>query len=77
VSERTEANKERAVSYAAYRALVDVLPADTATVYKPLMRKLGYNPDDNSTDIETPTGIGNVACAGARIPPPRQVQPAR
>jgi hypothetical protein len=62
-SERTLANKEKAISYAAYRALVDVLPADTESVYKPLMKQLGYDPNDNSTDIETPTGIGNVACA--------------
>jgi hypothetical protein len=63
VSERTLANKERAISYAAYRALADVLPVDTDSVYKPLMKELGYDPDDHSTDIETPTGIGNVACA--------------
>ncbi|MGC1614833.1 MAG: vanadium-dependent haloperoxidase [Candidatus Acidiferrum sp.] len=62
-SERTEANKERAISYAAYRALADMLPVDTESVYKPLMRQLGYDPNDLSTDIETPTGIGNVACA--------------
>ena len=62
-SERTAANKERATSYAAYRALVDVLPVDTNSVYIPLMKQLGYDPNDNSTDIETPTGIGNVACA--------------
>lgn len=62
-SEHTLANKERAISYAAYRALVDVLPVDTRTVYIPLMKQLGYDPNDNSTDIETPTGIGNVACA--------------
>ena len=62
-SERTEANKERAISYAAYRALSDVLPVDTNSVYTPLMWELGYDPDDHSTDIETPTGIGNVACA--------------
>jgi hypothetical protein len=61
--ERTQANKERAISYAAYRALSDVLPVDTESVYKPLMKQLGYDPNDNSTDIETPTGIGNVACA--------------
>lgn len=61
-SERNQANKERAISYAAYRALADVLPLDTESVYKPLMRKLGYDPNDHSTDIETPTGIGNVAC---------------
>ena len=62
-SERTLENKEKAISYAAYRALVDVLPVDTDSVYKPLMKQLGYDPNDNSTDIETPTGIGNVACA--------------
>jgi hypothetical protein len=26
------------------------------------MTSLGYDPNDNSTDITTPTGIGNVAC---------------
>jgi len=62
VNERTQANKERAISYAAYRALADVLPVDTESVYKPLMHQLGYDPNDNSIDIETPTGIGNVAC---------------
>jgi hypothetical protein len=61
-NERTLANKERAISYAAYRALADVLPVDTESIYKPLMRQLSYDPNDNSTDIETPTGIANVAC---------------
>lgn len=61
--ERTLENKERAISYAAYRALSDVLPVDTDSVYKPLMKQLEYDPNDHSTDIETPTGIGNVACA--------------
>jgi uncharacterized protein DUF6851/vanadium-dependent haloperoxidase-like protein len=60
--ERTLANKQEAISYAAYRALVDILPVDTNTLYRPLMRQLGYDPDDKSTDIETPVGIGNVAC---------------
>jgi hypothetical protein len=63
LAERTLANKERAISYAAYRALSDVLPVDTESVYKPLMKELGYDPNDNSTDIEAATGIGNVACA--------------
>jgi hypothetical protein len=61
--ERTLSNKEKAISYAAFRALVDVLPVDTDSVFKPLMKQLGYDPNDNSTDIETPTGIGNVSCA--------------
>lgn len=62
-SEQTAANKEKAISYAAYRALVDVLPVDTNSVYIPLMKQLSYDPNDKSTDIETPSGIGNVACA--------------
>ncbi|MFZ0287062.1 MAG: vanadium-dependent haloperoxidase [Terriglobales bacterium] len=61
--ERTEANKEKAISYAAYRALMDVLSVDADSVYIPLMKQLAFDPNDNSTDIETPAGIGNVACA--------------
>jgi hypothetical protein len=61
-SERTLVNKEEAISYAAYRALSDVLPVDINSVYRPLMQQLGYNPDNNSTDIDIPAGIGNVAC---------------
>ena len=63
LSERTLANKERAASYAAYRALSDLFPADTTSVYKPMMSRLGYDADNTSTDIETPAGIGNVACS--------------
>jgi hypothetical protein len=63
VGERTLANKERAISFAAYRALADIMPSEIQSVYIPLMEQLGYDPSDNSTDIETPTGIGNVACA--------------
>jgi hypothetical protein len=62
-SERTLAHKEEAISYAAYRALSDVLSGDTESIYKPLMKQLGYDPNNNSTDIETPEGIANVACA--------------
>lgn len=62
-SERTQANKEKAISFAAFRALNDLLGVDADTVYVPLMKQLGYNPNDHSTDIETPAGIGNVACA--------------
>lgn len=62
-SERTEANKDQAISYAAYRALLDLFPADAAAVFTPLMTSLGYNPANTSTDITTPAGIGNVACA--------------
>jgi hypothetical protein len=62
-SEMTVVNKEKAISYAAYRALMDLLPADKDSVYVPLMRNLGYTPENESTDIETPIGIANVSCA--------------
>jgi len=61
--ERTEANKEQAISYAAYRALVDLFPADAAASFTPLMVSLGYDPANTTTDVKMPAGIGNVACA--------------
>src|SRR5579859_7384360 len=60
--EHTDANKGKAISFAAYRAAVDLFPADKATVFDPLMAALGYDPTDQSTDVTTPSGIGNVAC---------------
>lgn len=60
--ERTLANKERAVSYAAYRALTDLFPAQKPT-FDSLMESLNLDPADTSTDVATPTGIGNVAAA--------------
>jgi uncharacterized protein DUF6851/vanadium-dependent haloperoxidase-like protein len=59
--ERTLANKTKAISFAAYRAGVDLFPASKGTVFDPLMAELGYDPADTSTDPATPTGVGNVA----------------
>lgn len=62
--ESTLANKEKAVSFAAYRALVDLFPQpDQFQKFGDLMHRLGYDPSDSSTDIRTPSGIGNVAAA--------------
>ena len=61
--ERTLANKKIAITYAAYRAAVDLLPGSTATVFDPLMRSLGFDPNNKSTDPTTPVGVGNVAAA--------------
>lgn len=60
--ERTLENKNKTISFAAYRAAVDLFPIDENKVFRPLMAQLGYNPDDLSRDTLTPTGIGNVAC---------------
>src|SRR5437879_6075989 len=62
--ERSLENKNEAISFAAYRAAVDLFPADRVGVFDPLMADLGYDPGDTSTDDTTPTGIGNLA-AGA------------
>jgi len=59
--EHAQANKETAISFAAYRAAVDVFPGDRLSVFDPLMRTLGYNPNDSTTDATTPAGIGNIA----------------
>jgi hypothetical protein len=39
------------------------MPGDKGSVYDPLMVALGYDPNDVSTDVTTPDGIGDVACA--------------
>jgi hypothetical protein len=59
--EHTEANKEIAISFAAYCAAVDLFPGDKQSVFDPLMRSLGYDPNNTTTDVTTPVGIGNVA----------------
>lgn len=59
--ERTLANTKQAISFAAYRAAADLFPGSTASVFDPLMRSLGYDGCDHSTDTSTAAGIGNVA----------------
>src|SRR2546428_2786779 len=61
--ERTLANKNEAISFAAYRALVDLFALDKASVFDPLMASLGYDPNNLTINRDTPAGIGNVACA--------------
>jgi hypothetical protein len=68
-NERTLANKERAVAYAAYRAMLDVFPEDAdwisedADWIKARMRERGFDPEDNTNDVSKPQGIGNAAAA--------------
>jgi hypothetical protein len=60
-AEHTLANKNQAISFAAYRALLDLFPqAGQAAMFEARMRELGYDPTDASTDTSTPAGIGNV-----------------
>jgi len=60
--ERTPANQAKAISYATYRGLVGVFGDDKPWLDEQ-MRRLGYDPDDASTDTATPQGIGNAAAA--------------
>ena len=61
-AERTEANKAKAVAYATYRAMLYVFPED-ADWLSAQMRARGLDPGDDSTDVSTPQGVGNVAAA--------------
>jgi hypothetical protein len=60
-NERTLSNRVQAISFAAYRAAVDLFPGSIATVFDPLLRDLGYDRADLSLDLATPTGVGNAA----------------
>jgi hypothetical protein len=60
---RTLENKTEAISFAAYRAVVDLFALDDLTMFRPLMASLGYDPDNTTTDTNTPAGVGNTACA--------------
>ena len=59
--ERRMKNKVEAISFAAYRAAVDLFPADRVTVFDPLMAELGFDAAYHSSDPATPAGIGNLA----------------
>ncbi len=67
--EWTLENKEAAISYAAYRAMMVYYAFDSAAITKK-MKEFGYDPSDNSVDPTTPAGIGNLAAktiAGSRM----------
>ena len=59
--ERTLAAKEVAVSYAAFTALVDLIPSQRPS-FERLMQEIGLDPSDQSTDPSAPAGVGNSAC---------------
>ena len=59
--ERTLTNMNKAISFAAYRATVDLFPGDRTSVFDPLMGRLGYDPANTTHDTTTPAGVGNVA----------------
>ena len=58
--QKTKADVSQAVSYAAYRAMMDLFPSKAAA-FASLMQSQGYDPNNTSTDITTQAGVGNVA----------------
>lgn len=58
--EWTLENKEKAISYAAYRAMSEYYYKDEP-MFAEFMRELGYDPENESLDPSTPEGIGNLA----------------
>ncbi len=57
-SESNEANKQMALSFAAYRVLLDLYPSEKAR-FDARMAQFGYNPADTTIDPALPQGIGN------------------
>ena len=61
-SERTDAHKKTAMSYAAYRVLVDLFPSAEPSFRSELV-EFGGSPGNTTLDPSTPAGIGNAAAA--------------
>lgn len=61
-AEHTDANKQAAISYAAYRTLVDLFPKQQSQ-FDALMSALNLDTSVTSTDPSTPAGVGNAAAA--------------
>lgn len=59
-SNRTIKNKEKAISYAAYRTMLTYFFSDSVML-RTTMKDLGFDPDNHSLDPTTPEGIGNLA----------------
>jgi hypothetical protein len=62
VAERIRQNREQAIHYAAYRALMDLYAPDKP-MYDAYMAKVGLDPTNTSTNTATPTGVGNLVAA--------------
>lgn len=59
-SERTLKNKAVAISYAAYRTMMQYFFSDSVML-KSSMKEMGFDPDNNSLDDDSAIGIGNLA----------------
>lgn len=62
VSERTDSNRQKAISFAAYRCLADLFPNEIVQ-YDTLMARLGYALGRSKSKAGTPERIGNRAAS--------------
>ncbi|MBE9066980.1 DUF4114 domain-containing protein [Leptolyngbya cf. ectocarpi LEGE 11479] len=60
LSENTEVNKIEAMSFAAYRVLVELFPTQRG-IFDQLMVELGLDPNNTTVNTSTAAGIGNVS----------------
>ena len=60
-SEHTLKNKRAAVSYAAYRAGLDLFPSEKPR-FDAMLKQLGLTPDLANAELTKPAGIANIAC---------------
>jgi hypothetical protein len=56
----TNRNKNIAIIYASLRTLTSAFPKNAAT-WQAMLTSVGLDPNDNSTDLTSPVGIGNAA----------------
>lgn len=59
-AERTDRNRNIAIMYASYRVFSSLFPKRMDT-WRNMLLNVGLDPDNNSTDVSTPIGIGNTA----------------
>ncbi len=59
---RRPAHQDEAISYAAYRAAVDVFPDSRAAIFDPLMQRLGHEPARARAGGRSPASVGDSAC---------------
>jgi hypothetical protein len=64
--QKTPKDVTQAVSYAAYRAMMDLFPTDAA-VFNSLMQSLGFDPSNTTTDITTQAGGRQCRRAGGHL----------
>ncbi|MDB4734080.1 hypothetical protein OAF73_01755, partial [Planctomycetota bacterium] len=61
-AEQTDTNRNTAIFYASLRMLESLYPTYMEE-WRQMMLDVGLDPDDASTDLSSPVGIGNVAGA--------------